>query len=251
MGRKCEIFIMSIVIKNIDFIYRNKSALSDVSFTLAPGFNVLLGPNGAGKSTLLNLLTTQRPLQFGSISFDGLDIQQQPRLIMEQLGVVFQQTTLDLDLSVSQNLTYFGALHGIKSHVVLERIAPVLSQLGLIDRLHDKVRDLNEGHRRRVEIARCIIHNPRYLLLDEATVGLDADSRKLIIEHIRMLAKQQAMTILWTTHLMDEVQENDSLYILNKGKLIAQGECRALLVQHHQNSVFDLYRSLTQPQGLV
>jgi ABC-2 type transport system ATP-binding protein len=242
---------MSIVINNIDFMYRNKRALADLSCTLAPGFNVLLGPNGAGKSTLLNLLTAQRPLQRGNIHFDGVDIEKTPRQIMQQLGVVFQQTTLDLDLSVFQNLTYFGALHGIKARVVLERIAPVLTQLGLIERLHDTVRDLNEGHRRRVEIARCMIHQPRYLLLDEATVGLDVDSRKLIIEHIRLLAQQQAMTILWTTHLLDEVQEDDPLYILNHGQLIAQGKCKTLLSEHQQNSVFDLYRWLTQPQGLV
>ncbi|PKI01246.1 ATP-binding cassette domain-containing protein [Glaciecola sp. 33A] len=242
---------MSIVINNIDFMYRNKRALADLSCTLAPGFNVLLGPNGAGKSTLLNLLTAQRPLQRGNIHFDGVDIEKTPRQIMQQLGVVFQQTTLDLDLSVFQNLTYFGALHGIKARVVLERITPVLTQLGLIERLHDTVRDLNEGHRRRVEIARCMIHQPRYLLLDEATVGLDVDSRKLIIEHIRLLAQQQAMTILWTTHLLDEVQEDDPLYILNHGQLIAQGKCKTLLSEHQQNSVFDLYRWLTQPQGLV
>jgi ABC-2 type transport system ATP-binding protein len=96
-----------------------------------------------------------------------------------------------------------------------------------------------------------MIHQPRYLLLDEATVGLDVDSRKLIIEHIRLLAQQQAMTILWTTHLLDEVQEDDPLYILNHGQLIAQGKCKTLLSEHQQNSVFDLYRWLTQPQGLV
>lgn len=251
MGHWCEVFIMSIVIKNIDFMYRNKPALADLSCTFAPGFNVLLGPNGAGKSTLLNLLTAQRPIQRGNIHFDGMDIEKVPRQIMRQLGVVFQQSTLDLDLSVFQNLSYFGALHGIKAKIVLERTAPVLAQLGLTERLHDTVRDLNEGHRRRVEIARCMLHQPRYLLLDEATVGLDVDSRKLIIEHIRLLAKQQAMTILWTTHLLDELQEDDPLFLLNCGQLIAQGKCHELLNEHKQNSVFDLYRWLTKPQGLV
>jgi ABC-2 type transport system ATP-binding protein len=242
---------MSIVIKDISFMYRNKPALTDLSCTLPSGFNVLLGPNGAGKSTFLNLLTAQLPLQGGSIHFDGLDIEKVPRQIMQKLGVVFQQTTLDLDLSVFQNLTYFGALHGIKAGVVIERITPVLTQLGLVERLHDIVRDLNEGHRRRVEIARCMIHQPRYLLLDEATVGLDVDSRKVIIEHIRLLAQQQSMTILWTTHLLDEVQEDDPLYILNHGQLIEQGTCKGLLSKHEQTSVFELYRWLTQPQGLI
>jgi len=228
---------MSIDISNINFVYRNKPALREVTCTLSPGFNVLLGPNGAGKSTLLSLLTAQRPIQSGSICFDGIDIQKQTRKIMAQLGVVFQQTTLDLDLTVLQNLSYFGALHGLKSQRVLERITPVLEQLCLLERLHDKVRDLNEGHRRRVEIARCIIHKPRYLLLDEATVGLDADSRKLIIEHIRSLAQHHEMTILWTTHLMDEVQENDALFVMNKGQLIAQDKCATLLKAYKKDTV--------------
>ncbi len=251
MGRCCETSTMSISIDQINFAYRGKRVLDNINMTLEPGFNVLLGPNGSGKSTLLSLLTAQRPLQSGSIIFDGINIELHPRKIMQQLGVVFQQTTLDLDLSVLQNLSYFGALHGIKSSVVLDRMTPVLTQLGLIDRLHDSIRALNEGHRRRVEIARCMIHQPRYLLLDEATVGLDVDSRKLIIEHIRHLAKQQAMTILWTTHLMDEVLEKDPLFILHKGHLIAKDTCHALMTHYQQESVFALYRHLTQPQGLI
>ena len=242
---------MSIQILGVSYQFPRQPALVDIDLSLAPGFNVLLGPNGAGKSTLLSLLTAQRTLQTGSILFDDVDINIQPRAIMAKLGVVFQQTTLDLDLTVAQNLTYFGALHGLSAATVLSRMTPVLTQLALITRLHDKVRLLNEGHRRRVEIARCMIHNPQYLLLDEATVGLDVDSRKLIIEHIRDLAQAQQLTVLWTTHLMDEVNANDPLYILNQGKLIEQGICCDLLSKHQQSSVFNLYRTLTQPQGLL
>lgn len=251
MGCGSKTSQMSICIEQVSFAYRSKRVLDNISIKLAPGFNVLLGPNGSGKSTLLSLLTAQRPLQGGAVSFDNIDITEKPRKIMQQLGVVFQQATLDMDLSVLQNLTYFGALHGIKSSIVVQRITPVLTQLDLIDRLHDSVRSLNEGHRRRVEIARCMIHQPRYLLLDEATVGLDVDSRKLIIEHIRNLAKQQQITVLWTTHLMDEVQNDDPLFILHKGALVAQGTCIELMNQYQQSSVFDLYRHLTQAQGLM
>lgn len=242
---------MSITITDVTYSFKAKPVLSAINLTLNPGFNVLLGPNGAGKSTLLSLLTGQRTLQQGKITFADYDINQDTRAIMGQLGVVFQQTTLDLDLTVLQNLTYFGALHGLSAALVLERITPVLTQLALIDRLHDRVRSLNEGHRRRVEIARCMIHLPQYLLLDEATVGLDVDSRKLIIEHIRAIAASQKLTVLWTTHLMDEVLEQDPLFILNQGKLIEQGLCQSLLLKHQQSSVFDLYRALTQPQGLL
>lgn len=170
---------------------------------------------------------------------------------MAQIGVVFQQTTLDLDLSVKQNLTYFGALHGLTAKRVLDNLSPVLESLALLDRLDDKIRALNEGHRRRVEIARCMIHQPKYLLLDEATVGLDVDSRKLIIEHIRALAKTSSLTILWTTHLMDEVQEDDALFIMNQGEIVTRGQCGQLLNHYKQENVFDLYRYLTQPEGLI
>lgn len=242
---------MSITISDVSYKFKNKPALIDINVTLSAGFNVLLGPNGAGKSTLLSLLTAQRTLQHGSITFDESNIGTESRSIMAKLGVVFQQTTLDLDLTVLQNLTYFGALHGLSAQTVLTRITPVLTQLALLERLHDRVRALNEGHRRRVEIARCMIHQPQYLLLDEATVGLDVDSRKLILEHIRALAAAEHITVLWTTHLMDEVAENDPVFILNQGRLIEQGICHELLVRYQQSSVFDLYRTLTQPQGLM
>lgn len=242
---------MSITISDVSYKFKNKPALIDINVTLSAGFNVLLGPNGAGKSTLLSLLTAQCTLQHGSITFDESNIGTESRSIMAKLGVVFQQTTLDLDLTVLQNLTYFGALHGLSAQTVLTRITPVLSQLALLERLQDRVRALNEGHRRRVEIARCMIHQPQYLLLDEATVGLDVDSRKLILEHIRSLAAAEHITVLWTTHLMDEVAENDPVFILNQGRLIEQGICHELLVRYQQSSVFDLYRTLTQPQGLM
>lgn len=242
---------MSINISDVSFKFRGKFALKNVSLRLSPGFNVLLGPNGAGKSTLLSLLTAQRPIQSGTLTYDTLDITHHQRAIMAKIGVVFQQTTLDLDLSVKQNLTYYGALHGLSAKRVIANVSPVLKSLALLDRLDDKIRSLNEGHRRRVEIARCMLHQPQYLLLDEATVGLDVDSRKLIIEHIRALAQSASLTVLWTTHLMDEVQQDDALFILNKGEMVTHGQCGQLLNHYQQNNVFDLYRYLTQPEGLI
>ena len=141
---------MSITITDVTYSFKAKPVLSDINLSLKPGFNVLLGPNGAGKSTLLSLLTGQRKIQQGKITFTDFDISHDTRAIMAQLGVVFQQTTLDLDLTVLQNLTYFGALHGLSAATVLNRITPVLTELALIDRLQDKVRSLNEGHRRRI-----------------------------------------------------------------------------------------------------
>lgn len=124
---------------------------------------MLLGPNGAGKSTLFNLLTAQKHLQAGELLFDNVDMSDQPSALMRNIGVVFQKPSLDLDLSIKQNLTYFAALHGIAGKQGLANIAHILASLGLSERLHDKIRSLNEGHRRRVELARALLHRPQYL----------------------------------------------------------------------------------------
>jgi len=181
---------MGIVTKNLSFTYGKKKALSDVNLSLMPGFNVLLGPNGAGKSTLFSLLTGLRQTLQGSIEINEEALHKNKSKVMSQMGVVFQQSTLDLDLSVKQNLFYYASLHGIAPKKALQNIEQILKQLSLTERLDDKVRTLNGGHRRRVEIARALIHQPKILLLDEATVGLDVDSRLLIISYVRSLCKE-------------------------------------------------------------
>ncbi|MEN0107338.1 MAG: ATP-binding cassette domain-containing protein, partial [Pseudomonas sp.] len=147
---------------DIGFAYGARQALQQVSFSLAPGrFTALLGPNGAGKSTLIALLTRLYDLQQGELQVYGHSLQRQPRDALRQLGVVFQQSTLDLDLSVEQNLRYHAALHGMTKANASARIDAELSRQHLQERRHDKVRDLNGGHRRRVEIARALLHQPR------------------------------------------------------------------------------------------
>ena len=213
--------------------------------TLTTGFNVLLGPNGAGKSTLFSLLTGLTQTTQGTIEINGDNLKNQQSKIMSQMGVVFQQSTLDLDLSVKQNLLYYAALHGIAPKKALINIEIILSQLSLTERLHDKVRTLNGGHRRRVEIARALIHQPKVLLLDEATVGLDVDSRLLIISYVRNLCEQRGICVLWASHLMDEVKPSDQLIIINQGEIQAQAQSSDLCKQYKVEDIYQLYFALT------
>ena len=211
-------------VSDVAFAYGPRQALQGVGFSVAPGsFAALLGPNGAGKSTLIALLTRLYDLQQGDIQVMGCSLRQQPREALRQLGVVFQQSTLDLDLSVEQNLRYHAALHGLAPRAAQVRIDEELARQQLLERRHDKVRALNGGHRRRVEIARALLHRPRLLLLDEASAGLDPASRLALNQHVRQLCRDDGLAVLWTTHLLDEVQASDELLILNRGRLVAQG----------------------------
>ena len=213
----------------VGFAYGSRQALDGVSFQTASGrFTALLGPNGAGKSTLIALLTRLYDLQQGEIRVAGFSLRQQPREALRRLGVVFQQSTLDLDLSVEQNLRYHAALHGMPRCLADERIEQELERQQLGERRRSKVRELNGGHRRRVEIARALLHKPSLLLLDEASAGLDPASREALNQHVRQLCKKEGMSVLWTTHLLDEVQPDDELLVLNRGRLVASGTAASL-----------------------
>ena len=236
---------MGIVINDLSFAYGKKKALNKVNLSLTTGFNVLLGPNGAGKSTLFSLLTGLTQTVNGTININEDDLSNNKSKIMSQMGVVFQQSTLDLDLSVKQNLLYYASLHGIAPKKALINIELILSQLSLTERLHDKVRTLNGGHRRRVEIARALIHQPKVLLLDEPTVGLDVESRLLIISYVRNLCTELGICVLWTTHLIDEVEQSDQLIIINKGEIQAHDQSSLLCEQYNVDDIYQLYFALT------
>ncbi|MDO6564573.1 ABC transporter ATP-binding protein [Amphritea sp. 1_MG-2023] len=237
---------MSIDIRNLSFSYGSLLALEDINLTLQEGrFNALLGPNGAGKSTLFALLTRLYALQSGDISIAGHSIAQHPAQVMRKLGVVFQQSTLDLDLTVAQNLYYHAALHGMSKRQARPRISEQLARFDLQDRLDEKVRHLNGGHRRRVEIARALLHKPEILLLDEPSVGLDPATRESLNQHIRQLCQTEQLTAFWATHLMEEVQSDDLVTILFKGKVLASDTAAQLCQQHRCADISSLFRSLT------
>ena len=211
-------------VEHLSFSYGPKRALDDVSFRVERGaFCALLGPNGAGKSTLFALLTRLLTAPRGRIGIAGHDLSRTPGRALARIGVVFQQSTLDPDLTVWRNLAYFAALQGLSGRAARAGIEAGLERLGMAERAGERVRDLNGGHRRRTEIARCLVHDPAILLLDEPTVGLDAASRRAITEHVHDLSRSERLTVLWATHLSDEVADGDRLLILHQGRILEDG----------------------------
>jgi len=216
-------------ISGLSHDYGERTALSDVGFSVDQGvFCALLGPNGAGKSTLYSRLTRLISGAPAKITIAGVDLEKRPRQALARMGIVFQQPTLDLDLTVQQNLVYFAALHGINKRDAAPRIAAALERLDMGERADEKLRTLNGGHRRRTEIARALLHRPQVLLLDEATVGLDAATRSQITAHVHSLCADEGMTVLWATHLPDEISPGDQVVILHRGRVLANDTARAL-----------------------
>jgi ABC-2 type transport system ATP-binding protein len=241
-ARREDLAIPALSIRGVSHSYGARRALIDIDFTVAPAsFTALLGLNGAGKSTLFSLVTRLFGIQAGYIGVFGHDIGHAPGEALRLLGVVFQPRTLDLDLSVTQNLLYHAALHGIGRREAGSRSAEVLARIGLADRALSKVRDLSGGQMRRLEIARALLHRPRLLLLDEATVGLDVKARADILGHVRQLVTEQGIGVLWATHLFDEIAPSDNLVILHQGRVLARGEVSRVLAEtgaHDVNSAF-------------
>lgn len=204
--------------------YNGKPALKGVSVSLQAGeMLALLGPNGAGKSTLLQLLTGLFTPDQGTISVLGHDMRTHPARALAGLGVVFQQSALDLDLSVMANLLFHTDLHGIPRAVARERIDAQLAAIGLQDQANATVRSLSGGTRRKVELVRALLHRPRLLLMDEATVGLDPASRQQLLDTVRGLCREQGLAVLWATHLIEEVKTADRLLLLHQGAVRFDG----------------------------
>ncbi|MBW8320102.1 MAG: ATP-binding cassette domain-containing protein [Arenimonas sp.] len=215
-------------VSHVGFRYGKRKALDGVSFNVEPGrFCALLGPNGAGKSTLFALLTRLIVAEEGTIRVAGFDMARSPRAALARIGVVFQQPTLDLDMTVRRNLRYFAGLHGLSGRSAAIAIDRALTQLGMAERADELVRALNGGHRRRMEIARALVHQPEILLLDEATVGLDAASRQAITDHVHQLAVS-GLAVLWATHLVDEIEMSDQVVVLHRGRVLSNGPAAEL-----------------------
>lgn len=235
-----------IVVDGVSYSYGSTVALDAVSMSASPGrFTALIGPNGAGKSTLVALLTGLFVTRLGRITILGLDMAEDARAALSRIGVVFQQPTLDLDLSVSQNMLYFAALHGMAGRRARQRSSASLERLGLGGREHDKVRALSGGYRRRLEIARALMHEPRVLILDEPTVGLDAPTRSDLVAQLHALCRDEHLTVFWATHLVDEVWPGDDLVVLAGGRVKAAGPVADVLAACGAADVLDAFRRLT------
>ncbi|BAM88249.1 putative ABC transporter ATP-binding protein [Bradyrhizobium oligotrophicum S58] len=238
--------VPALSVAGVSHSYGARKALNDVSFAVQPAsFTALLGLNGAGKSTLFSLITRLFAVQTGHISIFGHDIGRTPGEALRLLGVVFQPRTLDLDLSLTQNLLYHAALHGISRREARARSEKLLTRIGLADRAGSKVRDLSGGQMRRLEIARALLHRPRLLLLDEATVGLDVKARADIVGHVRQLVTEQGIGVLWATHLFDEIAATDDLVVLHQGRVLARGPVPQVIAESGASDVNAAFARLT------
>ncbi|WP_339892055.1 ABC transporter ATP-binding protein [Neptuniibacter pectenicola] len=212
--------------------YGPLTALNNVSLSIKPAqFIGLLGQNGAGKTTLFQLLTGLFNSDEGQISVCGHDISQDPIGALSTLGVVFQQATLDLDLTVHGNLKFHCLLHGLSRKLAEERINSELDRFDMQAVRDKQVRSLSGGNRRKIELIRALLHQPKVLLMDEATVGLDPESRKSLVNHVVSLCKEREIAVLWSTHIVEEVQAADRVIVLDKGKILAESSPEELQAQ--------------------
>lgn len=236
----------ALAVEGLSHWYGSRQALDDVSFALEPAtFSVLLGLNGAGKSTLFSLVTRLYGVRRGFIRIFGHDVGSSPGEALRRLGVVFQPRTLDLDLSVMQNLRYHAALHGIGAREARARGEAMLARVRLSERADDKVRNLSGGQMRRVEIARALLHRPRLLVLDEPTVGLDIKARSEILGHVHSLVIEAGVCVLWATHLVDEIGDADDVIVLHLGKILAHGPASKIVAQSGAADIRGAFSALT------
>jgi ABC-2 type transport system ATP-binding protein len=226
--------------------YGSHTALADVGFTLRAGeFAALLGPNGAGKSTLLQILAGLFAPDSGKVSLFGLTHRRDGSAILRRLGVVFQSRSVDLDMTVRANLRFHGRLFGLSGRALDARIRDLADQFGLVPMLDRPVRQMSGGQQRRVEIARALIAAPRLLIMDEPTAGLDIAGRRDLVAHVRTLARDTGVAVLWATHLVDEVEQADRIILLRGGQVIADATPAALLARTGAPSLASAYVALT------
>lgn len=225
--------------------YGKVKALDDVSFDLQHGFYALLGSNGAGKSTLFQLLTGLFVPDSGEIVIAGIDLSKQLTRALALIGIVFQQSALDLGLTVQDNLNFHGRLHGLSTGEIKQRSAIELERLGLSDSAKKACKTLSGGNRRKVELARALLTEPQVLLMDEATVGLDPASRDLLLKYVHQLCSERKICTLWATHLIDEAENADQILLLNKGRLLAQGTSQQLQESSQTGNLLDAFLQLS------
>lgn len=215
--------------------YGNVQALKGISFSIQPGeFYGLLGPNGAGKSTTIGIMSTLVVPDTGKVNIDGHDLEREPKVCKQTIGVVPQEIALYNELSAEDNLLFWGSLYGVKKDVLKQRIDETLKLFGLFDRRNDKVKTYSGGMKRRINIASALLHQPKILFMDEPTVGIDPQSRNLIFEVVEKLHKE-GMTIVYTTHYMEEAERFcDRIAIIDNGTIVAQGTLDELKQQGGQ-----------------
>jgi ABC-2 type transport system ATP-binding protein len=221
-------------------------ALAGVSLQVRQGEMVaLLGPNGAGKSTLFQILTGLFVADSGQVEVLGADMHRNPVAALARLGVVFQQMALDLNLSVRANLRFHADLHGLPRRESASRIAQLLAHFSLQAMADLPTRSLSGGNRRKVELLRALLHEPRLLLMDEATVGLDPASRTQLIDEVVGLTQTGDLGVLWATHLVGEAERADRIVVLDKGRVLFDGQAEQLCEQQQNSGLEGAFLKLT------
>ena len=230
---------------NVSKSYGPVRALSGVDIDVKRGeFVALLGPNGAGKSTLFQILTGLFVPDKGTVVVAGDNLAQRPAAVLSKLGIVFQQHTLDLELTVHANLRLHAALHGLTRAEAKTRIDTELARFELTSSASSPARSLSGGNRRRVELARALLHRPDVLLMDEPTVGLDPASRSELLRHVRELCRERQVGVLWATHLVDEAEKADRIIVMFLGKLLFNGTPRLLLERGNSDDLTSAFLAL-------
>ena len=220
---------MIVSAQDLTFRYGQRVALAGLSFSVPRGqiFGVL-GPNGGGKSTLFGILSTMLEPSEGKVQIAGLDVVRQPSEVRRRIGVVFQSQSLDRKLTVLENLTSQGHLYGMSGEKLRRRVREVTERLSLADRRGDLVESLSGGLKRRVEVAKALLHHPAVLLLDEPSTGLDPGARRELWQYLEDLRSQEGVTALLTTHILDEADRCDHLILLHQGRKVAEGSPQEL-----------------------
>ena len=222
-------------------------AVNGVSFSVAQGQTfAFLGPNGAGKSTTIKMLTTLLKPTSGTMLLDGADPVKDPHVARRSFGIVFQDPSLDEDLTARENMELHGAIYGVPRAARRARIGELLEFVDLADRRDSFVREFSGGMKRRLEIARGLLHRPKIMFLDEPTLGLDPQTRNHMWEYLRVLKEQEKITVFFTTHYMEEADRNaDAIAIIDRGSIVASGTGEELKRQTSKNSLEEAFLELT------
>jgi ABC-2 type transport system ATP-binding protein len=233
--------------KNLVKKFGDFTAVADVSFDVQKGeIFAFLGPNGAGKSTTIKMLTTLLHPTSGSLELDGSNVVTDPNSARRAFGIIFQDPSLDTELTGYENMQFHAVLYGMKKAVYQARIQELMTLVELWDRRDSFVRDYSGGMKRRLEIARGLLHHPKVLFLDEPTLGLDPQTRNRMWDYIRELNKNEGVTVFFTTHYMEEADRAASrIAIIDQGKIVALGTSAELKAQTGKDSLEDAFLSLT------
>jgi ABC-2 type transport system ATP-binding protein len=238
---------MMIAVRNLTKRFKDFPAVQDVTFNVRKGeIFAFLGPNGAGKSTTIKMLTTLLTPTSGSVEIDGLDPTKHPNQVRKRIGIVFQDASLDTELTAYENVEFHGVLYHVPKRVRRERIAHLLELFGLWERRNSFVKEFSGGMRRRLEIARCLLHTPTIIFLDEPTLGLDPQTRHQLWAQVKRLNQDEQVTVFLTTHYMEEAERvADRIAIIDHGKIIAEGTAAELKSATASESLEQAFLNLT------